>query len=111
MTDLVSPFQVADFNAADASTLAGHLKALADPARLRILGLLRQHGPMRGADLVPLLGLRRPTVSHHLTILRDAGLIEDRPEGAAVLRVLCVDALVGLATLINPNVGSNGGGR
>ncbi|GIE75764.1 putative transcriptional regulator, ArsR family protein [Actinoplanes philippinensis] len=109
--DLVSPFTVADFNADDAGVLASHLRALADPARLRILGLLRQHGPMAGRDLVPLLGLAQPTVSHHLGILRDAGLIEDRPEGQRVVRVLCVDAITVLATLINPNVGSNGGGR
>jgi ArsR family transcriptional regulator len=105
MTDLVSPFVVADFNTDDASALAGHLKALADPARLRILGLLRIHGPMAGRDLVPLLGLAQPTVSHHLSILRDAGLIEDRPEGKTVVRVLCVDACVRLATLINPTGG------
>lgn len=99
---LVSPFNVADFNADDAGVLAGNLKALADPARLRILGLLRQHGPMPGRDLVPLLGLTQPTVSHHLTVLREAGLIEDRPEGREIVRVLCVDAIVRLATLINP---------
>jgi len=102
MTDLVSPFHVADFGPDDAATLAAYLKALADPARLRILGLLRQHGPLRGADLVPLLDLAQPTVSHHLGILRDAGLIEDRKAGRDTVRVLCVAALVGLATLINP---------
>jgi ArsR family transcriptional regulator len=107
VTDLVSPFHVADFNNDDAGVLAGYLKALADPARLRILGLLRQRGPMAGRDLVPLLKLSQPTVSHHLGILRDAGLIEDRPEGKTVVRVLCVDACVRLATLINPT----GGGR
>lgn len=106
MSDLVSPFHVADFGPDDAGVLAGHLKALADPARLRILGLLRQHGPMAGRDLVP-LGLAQPTVSHHLGILRDAGLIEDRPEGSRVVRVLCVDAITLPATLINPH----GGGR
>ncbi|GIE35933.1 hypothetical protein Ait01nite_089780 [Actinoplanes italicus] len=105
--DLVSPFAVADFNADDAAVLATHLKVLADPTRLRILGLLRQQGPLRGADLVPLLGLSQPTVSHQLAILRDAGLIEDRKAGRDTVRVLCVDACVRLATLINPT----GGGR
>jgi ArsR family transcriptional regulator len=106
VTGLVSPFAVADFNADDAIALAAVLrKVLGDPARLRILGLLRQHGPLRGADLVPLLGLAQPTVSHHLTILRDAGLIEDRPAGRDTVRVLCVDACVRMATLINPTGG------
>jgi ArsR family transcriptional regulator len=105
MSDLVSPFHVADFGPDDAGVLAGHLKVIADPARLRILGLLRQHGPMAGRDLVPLLGLAQPTVSHHLGILRDAGLIEDRPAGRETVRVLCVDACVRLATLINPTGG------
>jgi ArsR family transcriptional regulator len=102
VTSPVSPFAVADFNADDAATLAAHLRVIADPARLRILGLLRINGPMRGADLGPLLGLAQPTVSHHLAILRDAGLISDRKAGRDIERVLVVDALVGLATLINP---------
>jgi ArsR family transcriptional regulator len=103
VTDLVSPFAVADFGPDDAAPLAAVFrKVLGDPVRLRILGLLRQHGPLRGADLEPLLGLAQPTVSHHLAILRDAGLIEDRRAGRDTVRVLCVDALVGLATLINP---------
>jgi ArsR family transcriptional regulator len=106
VTDLVSPFHVADFGPDDAAALATVLrKVLGDPVRLRILGLLRINGPMRGADLEPLLGLAQPTVSHHLAILRDAGLIEDRKAGRDTVRVLCVDACVRMATLINPTGG------
>lgn len=105
-TTLHSPF-LEDFSADDAAALAAQLKAIADPARLRILGLLRTQGPMRGADLVPLLGLAQPTVSHHLGILRAAGLIEDHQLGRDTVRVLRVQACTALATLIDPT----GGGR
>lgn len=59
------------------------LKALADETRLRILGLLAQHGELNVSDLAHFLGLRDPTVSHHLAALRDTGLVSVREEGTA----------------------------
>jgi biotin operon repressor len=54
-------------------------KALADANRLKIVGLLSQH-PYSGEQLAALLGLRPPTVSHHLKLLSEAGLVSARAE-------------------------------
>jgi biotin operon repressor len=54
-------------------------KALADPARLRILGLLAQQ-PMAGHELADQLELTAPTISHHMRRLTEAGLVQATPE-------------------------------
>jgi hypothetical protein len=56
-------------------TLAGQLKALGDPTRLRLMGLLLRE-PQTGEELAATLGLTEPTISHHLSKLREAGLTE-----------------------------------
>ena len=58
--------------AVDIDELASTLKAVADPVRLKILGLLRRRGPITVTRLGPLLNLSQPTVSHHMGILRAA---------------------------------------
>jgi len=62
---------------AEARDLAKVFGALADPARLRLLGLLAsaQAGEVCACDLVEPLGKSQPTVSHHLKVLSEAGLI------------------------------------
>ena len=63
---------------ADAATdLAQTFKAIADPARLRLLSLIAAHdgGEACVCDLIEPLGLSQPTVSHHLKVLMDAGLL------------------------------------
>lgn len=66
-----------------ASEMAPVLNALADPARLRIVSMLAaaSEGQACGCDLEEPLGLSQPTVSHHLKILREAGLIEGTRKG------------------------------
>src|SRR6266581_2094863 len=59
--------------------LASILKAVSDPSRLRILGLLAER-PRTGEELSDLVGVRPPTVSHHLKRLADAGLVSAVPE-------------------------------
>lgn len=54
--------------------------ALAEPHRREILDLLRE-GERPVGDLVDRLGLSQPSVSKHLRVLRDAGLVEVRPDG------------------------------
>ena len=54
--------------------------AVAEPSRRRILDLLRD-GERSVNDLVERIGLSQPGVSKHLRVLRDAGLVEVRPEG------------------------------
>jgi ArsR family transcriptional regulator len=61
---------------ADADALAARFKALSDPARLTILNRIATEGETCTCLLTQPLGLSQPTVSHHLKVLKDAGLIE-----------------------------------
>ena len=74
-----------------ASNLAGALKVLADPARLRLISLI-QSQPGNEACVCHLtepLGLTQPTVSHHLRVLREAGLVDRDQRGSwAYFRVV-----------------------
>ena len=59
------------------------LRTLSDPTRLRLLGVL-QRGEHNVTDLCRELGLPQPTVSHHLGLLRSAGLVANRRDGKQV---------------------------
>ncbi len=67
----------------DAERLAGALKAVADPARLRLLSLIQAQpdGEACVCHLTEPLGLSQPTVSHHLKVLLQAGLVEREQRG------------------------------
>ena len=67
----------------DAARLARTLKALADPARLRLLSLIAAHegGEACVCDLIEPVGLSQPTVSHHLKQLTEAGLVTREKRG------------------------------
>lgn len=66
----------------DAVVQARLLKALADPTRLRILSLLSRHeGEACVCEIVENFTLEQPSISHHLRILRDAGLVDYRKKG------------------------------
>ncbi len=67
----------------EAVELAGVLKVLADPARLRLLSIIAtaDTGEMCACDLVEPLGRSQPTVSHHLSVLVDAGLVSRDKRG------------------------------
>jgi ArsR family transcriptional regulator, arsenate/arsenite/antimonite-responsive transcriptional repressor len=74
-----------------AATLARALKVLADPARLRLLSLIQAQptGEACVCHLTEPLGLTQPTVSHHLKVLLDAGLVEREQRGSwAYFRVI-----------------------
>ena len=66
-----------------AEALAQLLKAVADPARLQLLALIRtsESGEGCACDLAAPLGLSQPTVSHHLKVLTDAGLLTRERRG------------------------------
>ena len=65
----------------EAAALAGGFKVLADPARLRLLSLIAAAGEACACDLVAPLGRSQPTVSHHLSVLVDAGLLTRTQRG------------------------------
>ncbi len=78
-----APLAEAPLGADDAEALARTLKALADPARLRIVSLIAaaSDGEICVCDLPAPLGLTQPTVSHHLKVLTDAGFLEREKRG------------------------------
>src|SRR5918996_1039883 len=67
----------------DAERLAGTLRVLPEPARLRILSMIAatQGSEVCGCELAEPLGLSQPTVSHHLKVLHEAGLLDREQRG------------------------------
>jgi DNA-binding transcriptional ArsR family regulator len=55
--------------------------AVASPARRQLLGLLREHGPLPVQDLAAHFAMRRPSVSEHLRVLKEAGLVSEHKAG------------------------------
>ncbi|SDN96238.1 metalloregulator ArsR/SmtB family transcription factor [Geodermatophilus sp. DSM 45219] len=89
--------------AGEATDLSRVLKAIADPARLRLLSLVAAHagGEACVCDLTEPLGLSQPTVSHHLKVLVDAGLLSRDKRGVWAYYALvpgALDALAGVLT-------------
>src|SRR5919205_3799100 len=72
-----APVAAAPMDADTALQVAVRLKALADPVRLRLVSLLLAADEVCTCDLAPAVGLTEATVSHHLAVLRRAGLISD----------------------------------
>ena len=73
-----TPISEAPLAPVDAVDLAGAFKALGDPVRLQLMSMIASHagGEVCVCDLTPAFALSGPTISHHLRILREAGLIE-----------------------------------
>jgi ArsR family transcriptional regulator len=76
--------------------LAGQFKALSDPTRLAIVNQLAGSGELCVCNLEP-LGLSQPTISHHLRILREAGLVESTRRGTWAFYRLVPEAVGALA--------------
>jgi ArsR family transcriptional regulator len=65
-----------------AERMAAVAKALGDPIRLQLVDVLRRHpGQACVCELVPLFDLSQPTVSHHLRVLRDTGIVGSERRG------------------------------
>ncbi|GAA1978603.1 metalloregulator ArsR/SmtB family transcription factor [Isoptericola halotolerans] len=81
-----SPSLRATLSRAQAESTASLLRVVSDPTRLQILSLIRSspEGASRVADLTRELGLRQPTVSHHLKVMAEAGVLTRRPAGREV---------------------------
>jgi ArsR family transcriptional regulator len=80
--------------------IADLAKALAHPARLRILQLLARTPGCIGGDIVEAVGLAQSTVSEHLRILKSAGVITGEIDGPRICYALDPDALKDLTTFI-----------
>jgi ArsR family transcriptional regulator len=71
-----------DVDRHEAARLATVAKALGDPIRIQLLDVLRRHaGKVCVYELVGLFDVSQPTVSHHLKVLRDAGLVGSEKQG------------------------------
>jgi ArsR family transcriptional regulator, arsenate/arsenite/antimonite-responsive transcriptional repressor len=115
VTTAISPLPVIDLaacctpvtrepmTAESAQQLARTLEAIADPTRLRLLSLVAAHdgGEACVCDLTEPVGLSQPTVSHHLKILVDAGLLTRDKRGVWAYYALLPGALDSVADLIS----------
>jgi ArsR family transcriptional regulator, arsenate/arsenite/antimonite-responsive transcriptional repressor len=100
-----SPVAAGPMSDDDALEVALRLKALADPARVKIMSLLfgSVAGEENSGDLAAVLGLTESTVSHHLSQLRRAGLLESDRRGMNVYHRPSRDALSALCAVLDPN--------
>ena len=84
---------------------AAAFKALSNPIRLQIIDLISQGGgQICGCDIERHFALTQPTISHHLKVLRDAGLIHSEPRGVSLFHRLdrsVLTSLQGLLMMVN----------
>src|ERR1700758_3239127 len=86
----------------EATRMAEVAKALGDPVRLQLVDVLRRHaGKVCVCELVPLFDLSQPTVSHHLKVLRDAGIVDSERQGLWAYYYVLPDALEELSAWLS----------
>jgi ArsR family transcriptional regulator len=98
-----APLAREPLSSVQADQVAPLLKALADPVRLRLMSLVASHegGEACVCDLNDAFDLSQPTISHHLKVLHDAGLLEREKRGVWVYYRARTEALTSLAALID----------
>ena len=87
---------------ADAARLAPMFKALGDPARLQMVSMIAAKPELCVCEITPAFDLSSGTVSHHLKVLREAGLVDCERRGTYVYYWVEPEALGALATLLSP---------
>jgi ArsR family transcriptional regulator, arsenate/arsenite/antimonite-responsive transcriptional repressor len=76
------PVVYPDIEREQAERMARTAKALGDPIRMQLVDVLRKHaGKVCVCELVPLFDLSQPTISHHLKVLREAGIVGSERQG------------------------------
>jgi ArsR family transcriptional regulator, arsenate/arsenite/antimonite-responsive transcriptional repressor len=97
-----SPLTSEPLTMEQAMQVAPMLKALADPVRLRLLSLVASHqdGEACICELNDAFDLSQPTISHHMKVLHQAGLVDRDKRGVWVYYQVRPQALAGLGTLI-----------
>lgn len=100
-----APVAAGPMSDADALAVALRLKALADPARVKIVSYLfsSSTGEEISGELAASLNLSDGTVSHHLAQLRNAGLVISERRGMYVFHRVHPEALQALCTVLNPD--------
>ena len=106
-----APLAESPLSASEANELAVRMKALADPARLRVLSILLASEDQQACtcDLTGPLALSQPTVTHHLRKLLEAGLVTSERRGVWTYYRVVPDALAALAAVLTPATGLVGG--
>jgi ArsR family transcriptional regulator len=101
VTACCAPLTASPLSEQDADRLAGVLKVVADPTRLRLLSLIASSadGEVCVCDLTAPLGLSQPTISHHLKVMAGVGLVERDKRGVWAYYRIVPGALTGLAGL------------
>jgi ArsR family transcriptional regulator, arsenate/arsenite/antimonite-responsive transcriptional repressor len=101
--DCCTPLLSEPITASQAADLARLLKALADPARLRLVSLVAAHegGEACVCELTEPLGLTQPTISHHLKILVDAGIFTRDKRGVWAYYALVPSTLDALSAVLS----------
>src|ERR1700727_3742664 len=101
-----TPLSLEPLSAEQAEQVAPLLKALADPVRLRLMSIVASHpgGEACVCDLNDAFDLSQPTISHHMKVLHDAGLVDRDKRGVWVYYRARPPALAGLAALIGCRV-------
>jgi ArsR family transcriptional regulator len=96
------PLLTEPLTAAQAADLATLLKALADPTRLRLVSMVAAHegGEACVCELTQPLGLTQPTISHHLKVLIDAGILTRDKRGVWAYYALVPGALDAVAAVL-----------
>ena len=99
----IAPLVRQPLTAQAAGELAVKLKALSDPVRLRLLSVVASHagGEACVCELSVGIELTQPTISHHLKILRTAGLLDSERRGSWVYYRVVADALQQLSLLLD----------
>jgi len=97
-----APLSQGPLSAEQAEQVAPLLKALADPVRLRLMSLVASHpgGEACVCDLSDAFDLSQPTISHHLKVLHESGLLDREKRGVWVYYRARAQALASLGALI-----------
>ena len=99
-----APVAAAPMTDAAALEVALRLKALADPVRVRLMSMLLSADAVCTCDLAPAVGVTDATVSHHLSVLKKAGLIsEGERRGMNVYYRARRESLSALVSVLDPN--------
>ena len=103
-TECCAPLTSGVLSNADAEMLSRQFAALADPVRLRLLSLLAtaSDGGVCACELVDPAGRSQPTVSHHLKVLSEAGLVSSQRRGRNIWYAVVPSALVALRDILAP---------